>query len=142
MTFLFYGVSIAGPALDEFTWQIAAYALLSLTVVRMVPVALSLLGARLQTPTVGYLGWFGPRGLACIVFGLLILEEADLVNGELIFLVVTWTVMISVLLHGISAVPLSERYAGWFTSQTEPMEEAMEVEPMPLRARKMDRSTS
>ena len=72
------------------------------------------------------------------MFGLTILEEAELVNGELIFLVVTWTVMISVLLHGVSAVPLSEQYANWFASRTEAMEEAMEVEPMPLRARNMD----
>ncbi len=141
LTFLFFGVSIAGPALDELTWQIALYALLSLTVVRLAPVALSLIGGGFRAPTVGYLGWFGPRGLASIVFGLTILEEADLVNGDLIFLVVTWTVMISVLLHGFSAVPLSERYADWFAARTEPMEEAMEVEPMPMRARELDRKS-
>ncbi len=138
LTFLFFGVAIAGPALDELTWQIAVYALVSLTVVRIMPVAIGMIGGRLKVPTVGYLGWFGPRGLASIVFGLTILEEAELVNGELIFLVVTWTVMISVLLHGVSAVPLSEQYANWFASRTEAMEEAMEVEPMPLRARNMD----
>lgn len=141
LTFLFFGVAIAGPALDELTWQILVYALLSLTVVRMVPVAAGLIGGGFKAPTVGYLGWFGPRGLASIVFGLTILEEADLVNGDLIFLVVTWTVMISVLLHGISAVPLSERYADWFVARTEPMEEAMEVEPMPMRARELDQKS-
>ena len=107
ITFLVFGATIAGPALDELTWQIAAYAVLSLTVVRMVPVAVSLVGAHLRRDTIAFLGWFGPRGLASILFGLLVLEEADLTNGPEIYLIVTWTVLLSVFAHGITAAPLS-----------------------------------
>jgi len=78
LTFLFFGAALAGPALDDLTWQIALYALISLTAVRMIPVAISLIGAGLKAPTVAYLGWFGPRGLASILFGLFILEKAEL----------------------------------------------------------------
>jgi NhaP-type Na+/H+ or K+/H+ antiporter len=110
ITFLVFGATIAGPALDELTWEIAVYAVLSLTVVRMVPVALSLVGEHMRTYTIAFLGWFGPRGLASILFGLLVLDEADLANGPQIYLIVTWTVLLSVFAHGVTASPLSNRY--------------------------------
>ncbi|MDZ7731996.1 MAG: hypothetical protein U5R31_01815 [Acidimicrobiia bacterium] len=69
-------MAVAGPALPRLDWELAVYAVLSLTVVRMVPIALSLLGAGLKTETVLLLGWFGPRGLASIVFGLMVIDEA------------------------------------------------------------------
>ena len=111
LTFLIFGAAFAGPALDELSWEIAVYAVASLTAVRMVPVAIGLLGTGLRPATVGFLGWFGPRGLASIVFGLLILEEADLAGGDFAFLVVTWTVLLSVVAHGLTAMPLTNRYA-------------------------------
>src|SRR5262245_33176005 len=77
-TFLLFGAVFLGKALGDATWQVFAVAVLSLSVVRMVPVALSLIGTHPKLPTVGYLGWFGPRGLASIVFAALIVEEADL----------------------------------------------------------------
>ena len=138
LTFLFFGAAIAGPALGELDWRIALYAVASLTAVRMLPVAASLLGASLRVPTVAYLGWFGPRGLASIVFGLTILEEADLPQGEDVFVVVIWTVLASVALHGVTSVALSRRYASWFSSHVEePMEEGMQVEQMPVRGKMM-----
>ncbi len=134
LTFLFFGAALAGPALDQLTWRIAVYAALSLTVVRMIPVALSLVGARLKTVTWAFIGWFGPRGLASILFGLFILEGADLPVGEDLFLIVTWTVLASVFLHGATSFPLAERYGGWFDRHHgERMEEAKEVEEMPTR---------
>lgn len=134
LTFLFFGASLAGPVVDDLTWRIAIYALLSLTIVRMVPVALSLTGARLKAPTIAYLGWFGPRGLASILFGLFILEEAELPVGDDLFRVVIWTVLASVLLHGVTSVWLSERYGRWFSDHgREPMPEAHQVEEMPTR---------
>ena len=114
LTFLFFGALLLGPRLDELTPAIALYAVLSLTVIRMVPVALSLVGVGLEPPTVGYLGWFGPRGLASILFGLLVVEEADLGGAGTILSVVTWTVVASIVAHGLSAVPLAARYADWF----------------------------
>jgi NhaP-type Na+/H+ or K+/H+ antiporter len=134
LTFLYFGAALAGPALGELTWQIGLYAFASLTVVRMLPVALSLIGLHLKTPTVAYLGWFGPRGLASILFGLFVLEEANLPVADELLLVVTWTVLLSVVLHGVSAFALSERYGSWFAIYGRPdMAEAMEVEEMPLR---------
>ncbi|MGI9647376.1 MAG: cation:proton antiporter [Acidimicrobiia bacterium] len=134
LTFLFFGVSLAGPALDDLTWQIAIYALLSLTAIRMIPVAISLIGADLKAPTIGFIGWFGPRGLASIVFGLSILEEAELPVGNDLFLTVTWTVLLSVALHGASSVWLSQRYGSWFAAHgRQRMREAEPVEEMPTR---------
>lgn len=134
LTFLFFGVALAGAALDELTPRIAVYAALSLTVVRMVPVALVMLGAGLSLPTVGYLGWFGPRGLASILFALFVLEDADLPVADDLLLTVTWTVLGSVLLHGATSVPLAGRYADWWqANRAEPMPENAEVESMPTR---------
>ena len=140
VTFLVFGATIAGPALDELTWEIAAYAVLSLTVVRMVPVAVSLVGAHLRGDTIAFLGWFGPRGLASILFGLLVLEEAELTNGPEIYLIVTWTVLLSVFAHGITAAPLSNRYGarldsgrGEMDSDDDMMSEDHPVPELPTR---------
>ena len=87
------------------------YALLSLTIVRMLPVALSLLGARLRPDTVGFIGRFGPRGLASVVFTLIAFEE---LGGEQLARslteVTTWTILMSLVAHGLSAGPLGAWY--------------------------------
>jgi NhaP-type Na+/H+ or K+/H+ antiporter len=95
------------------------YAVMSLTVIRMIPVALALLGTRLAVPTVGFIGWFGPRGLASIVFGILALDaltEAG-VAAELVGLTVGWTVLLSVIAHGLTAGPLAARYGAWIDAR-------------------------
>jgi NhaP-type Na+/H+ or K+/H+ antiporter len=108
--FFIFGVLAAG-LVRSLSWAIILYALLSLTVIRMLPVALSLLGTRLRTVSVLFAGWFGPRGLASIVLGLVVIEEAPLLAGrDEVELVVTLTVLLSVLLHGITAAPLSAAY--------------------------------
>jgi NhaP-type Na+/H+ or K+/H+ antiporter len=82
------------------------YALLSLTIVRMLPVVVSLAGSGLDKPTVAFMGWFGPRGLASIVLGLVYLEEQKDLPGELTTrLAVMATVLLSILAHGLSAAP-------------------------------------
>jgi len=87
------------------------YALLSLTVIRMVPVAVALTGTQLRPATVAFMGWFGPRGLASVVFTLLALEEIEHSgSGSMLVETVTWTILLSVVLHGISASPLATRY--------------------------------
>jgi len=85
------------------------YAVLSLTLVRMVPVALATLGAGLDRNTVLFVGWFGPRGLASLVFALLALEGLD-AGAEEAVSVIAVTVFLSVLAHGLSAAPLAARY--------------------------------
>jgi sodium/hydrogen antiporter len=115
-TFLLFGAVLLGPALDELDWRIAVYAVLSLTLVRMLPVALAMLGAGMRRVTVGFLGWFGPRGLASIVFVLILLEQTDLPERPLLLAVVTWTVALSVYAHGLTAWPGANRYADWYAA--------------------------
>jgi NhaP-type Na+/H+ or K+/H+ antiporter len=108
--FFIFGVLVIG-LIQPLSWEVALYALLSLTVIRMVPVALSLLRTHLRGISVLFMGWFGPRGLASIVLGLIVVAEAPLIAGRgLIEQVVALTVLLSVLLHGVSAAPLSAVY--------------------------------
>ncbi|MDH3752501.1 MAG: sodium:proton antiporter [Acidimicrobiia bacterium] len=142
LTFIVFGAVLGGPAINELTWQIALYVVLSLTVVRMVPVAVSMIGAGTRRETVLFLGWFGPRGLASIVFGLLVLEETDSSSTRLMFVVVAWTVLVSVIAHGISAAPWSGRLAAELdtAAQDDPsMPEHVSVAEMPLRGGGMSR---
>ena len=114
VTFVVFGAAVLGPALGDLTWQVGLYAVLSLTVVRMLPVALAMLGTRARTPTVAYLGWFGPRGLASIVFAVIVLEDSRLDHVGVILVTAYVTVALSVLAHGLSARPLTDRYATWY----------------------------
>ncbi|MBX7433257.1 cation:proton antiporter [Mycobacterium sp. Y57] len=109
--FFFFGTSVA-DIWGSFTPDVLLYAVLSLTVVRMVPVALALLGTRLSRATVLFMGWFGPRGLASIVLGLVYLErEANLPGTPTIRLAVIATVLLSIFAHGMSAQPGINLYA-------------------------------
>jgi NhaP-type Na+/H+ or K+/H+ antiporter len=114
VTFLLFGAVLLGPALTELDWRVAVYVALSLTVVRMLPVALAMLGTGMRRVTVGFLGWFGPRGLASIVFVLILVEETQLPERPLFVTVVTWTVAASVYAHGLTASPGANRYADWY----------------------------
>jgi sodium/hydrogen antiporter len=116
ITFIVFGAVLLAPALGDLSWSIAAYAVLSLTVARMIPVAVALIGLHARPPTVGFLGWFGPRGLASIVFAVLVVEEANLPHEATILNVVYVTIGLSVLAHGLSAAPLAARYADWYES--------------------------
>jgi NhaP-type Na+/H+ or K+/H+ antiporter len=109
LVWLMFGVA-AVPALQALTWQTVLYAVLSLTVIRMLPVAVALAGARLGRPAVLFVGWFGPRGLASVVFGLLALEELGEAAAKPAIIVIAFTVLLSVLAHGLSADPLASRY--------------------------------
>jgi sodium/hydrogen antiporter len=119
VTFLLFGAVLLAPALGELDWPIALYAVASLTVVRMLPVALAMAGASMRRATVGFLGWFGPRGLASIVFVLILLEETDLPERSLMLTVVTWTVALSVYAHGLTARLGATRYADWYHAHHE-----------------------
>ncbi|MCH0540849.1 cation:proton antiporter [Streptomyces sp. MUM 203J] len=117
LSLLLFGAVLLGPTLDDLSWRVVGYAVLSLTVVRMLPVAVALAGSGLRPPTVAYIGWFGPRGLASVVLGLLVLEE-HVRGGGLLGRVVAVTVGLSVLLHGVSAVALADRYGRWHQKAT------------------------
>jgi sodium/hydrogen antiporter len=119
VTFLLFGAVLLGPALGDPDWRVIVYALCSLTVVRMLPVALAMVGTGMRWVTVGFLGWFGPRGLASIVFVLILLEGTELPERSLMLDVVTWTVALSVYAHGLTAWPGATRYADWYHARHE-----------------------
>jgi NhaP-type Na+/H+ or K+/H+ antiporter len=107
--------AVAVPLLaEDWNWRILVYALLSLTLIRMVPVAVSLIGAHLSRRSVAFVGWFGPRGLASVVFALLAAEDLHGLPGPVDDVVATigLTVLLSVVLHGLSARPL----VGWYAA--------------------------
>jgi sodium/hydrogen antiporter len=112
LVWLTFGAVAVAPAVESLTWQIVLYAVLSLTVIRMVPVAVALIGAGLGRATVALVGWFGPRGLASVVFALLALEDLGDRTAHTAVAVITITVMISVVAHGATADPVATRYAG------------------------------
>jgi NhaP-type Na+/H+ or K+/H+ antiporter len=117
VSFLAFGALVLEPALGVMTWQVILMAVLALTIARIGPVAVSLIGTKLAGPTILYLGWFGPRGLATIVFAALVVTDADLPGNETIVTVAAITVGLSVLVHGLTAYPGSQRYADWYESQ-------------------------
>ena len=135
VTFMVFGGAFVGATLDELTWEIVAYALLSLTVVRMLPVALVLIGTGFHPKTMAFMGWFGPRGLATFVFALQVLERPEIAHAEEIFTIAVWTVLFSVVLHGITAMPGVKWYgvhAEGIAGRPE-KPELVDVETLPLR---------
>ena len=117
VSFLIFGVYILGPNLDFFTAEAVLYGILSLTAIRMIPVAISMIGTELRPPTVAYLGWFGPRGLASIIFAGVLVEGTSLGESELVVSIVVVTVTLSVVLHGTTAPWGAERYAKWYNER-------------------------
>ena len=118
VSFVLFGALFLAPALEHATWAAVGYAVLSLTVIRMIPVALSLYGAKLARPTIAYIGWFGPRGLASIVFADLV-ATSGLPEQSTIVTAVMLTVGLSVLVHGITAPYGARRYGQWFARAIE-----------------------
>ena len=111
LVWLAFGAVALVPAVESLTWQMVLYAILSLTVVRMAPVLVALAGARLDWATSILVAWFGPRGLASVVFALLALEELGRPTAGPAVAVITITVVISIVAHGATAEPLATRYA-------------------------------
>ncbi|HEY6426486.1 MAG TPA: cation:proton antiporter [Acidimicrobiales bacterium] len=110
LVWFIFGAVMLVSGFEDATWRDVVFALLALTVVRMVPVALSLVGTGLDRATVAFVGWFGPRGLASVVFGLIAVDTLDPADGRTVLATVTVTVALSVLLHGVTASPLASRY--------------------------------
>jgi len=121
VTFFAFGAVVVAATVPSLDVATVGYALLSLTVVRMLSVALSFVGSHAALPTVLFAGWFGPRGLATIVFSLTVLQESELPGVALVGQVATVTVLLSVLVHGLTAAPLTDRYVAWFERTDQPM---------------------
>lgn len=137
LVFLFFGAVMLPIVIDGITVWIVLFSFLSLTVARMIPVSISLLGKQLRPESQLFIGWFGPRGLASILFVLLIIEEFSVPGSETIMMTVLTTVVLSIFLHGSSANPGTHWYEwalsrckskGWSISS-----EHQSVQEMPVR---------
>jgi len=127
--FFLFGYAALGPAIEDLSWEIALYAVLSLTLVRMVPVAISLQRMGFGPRTLAFVGWFGPRGLASIVLALTLVADRDEVAGtDTILTVAAIAVGASILAHGVSSRPLARRY-GESEEATEIREARTDDEP-------------
>jgi NhaP-type Na+/H+ or K+/H+ antiporter len=138
IAFMIFGGILLERALPAIGIREIVFALLALTVIRMVPVAISMIGSRLELRTITYLGWFGPRGLASIIFGALVVEEAVIGYTNTIVLVMITTVALSILLHGATAYFGSNSYADWYDAmeQVEPdMMESVDIANPRVRRR-------
>ncbi|MGB8652030.1 MAG: cation:proton antiporter [Mycobacteriales bacterium] len=109
LVWMLFGAVAVPVVVDSVSWRLVLYAVLSLTAVRMLPVALVLLGTGLGRRTALFIGWFGPRGLASVVFALMAVEELG-ADGDLAVAVIVTTVLLSVLAHGVTAGPLAARF--------------------------------
>ncbi len=131
--FFIFGIT-AATNLPSIGLSEVVYAVLSLTIIRMVPVVISMIGTGLHRETVLFMGWFGPRGLASVVLLLIALEEARGIPGiETIGLVVITTVLISIFAHGISAGPAGEWYSRIVAALPDNAPEKIEVKELPVR---------
>lgn len=132
ITFLIFGAVMLPQALHHAVWSTVLLAVLFLTLVRMVPIAISVKGLGLSLPSKLFLGWFGPRGIASILFALLILEEHPVPGGEELMACIVITVALSIFLHGVTATPLAKAYGAFVKSRGE-CAETKDVSEMPVR---------
>jgi len=110
LTWFVFGALVFGKGLENVSGPVILYAVLSLTVVRMLPVLISLVGVKMRFDSKLFLAWFGPRGLASIVFIVIVLED-NLPGSDTLVAVVTWTIVLSIIAHGITAVPFANKFA-------------------------------
>ena len=131
MTYMVFGMVMLLPALERIDATVVLYTLLSLTVVRMLPVAISLLGTNLQPVSVLFMGWFGPRGIASILYVLTVVAAEELAARDTIYTAVMITVLVSVLAHGLTAAPFSDHYGKRIAQLDEKGEAESEMLPVP-----------
>jgi sodium/hydrogen antiporter len=110
VVFLIFGLVMVPVASQYWGWPELIYAIASLTIVRMIPVAISLTGTGFDWRTVAFIGWFGPRGIASVLYLLMTVAAIGFVGYERIMSVIVLTITISVFAHGVSALPLSRLY--------------------------------
>lgn len=113
LVFALLGAVILPDVLEHLDWRHFAYAALSLTLVRMVPVAMCLAGTGLRAPTVAFIGWFGPRGLASVIYLQLVMDGYRIDGVNAIAATVAATVCLSIVLHGATATPFARLYGRW-----------------------------
>jgi NhaP-type Na+/H+ or K+/H+ antiporter len=134
LTFLIFGAVLLEPALRNLESSVIVYALLSLTVVRMLPVFISMIGAHVRLATTLFMGWFGPRGIASILYIYTVLAAEGIENETLIYTATMVTVFLSIFAHGMTAAPAAKWYGRRMALAGEgDMAEMKDVTEMPLR---------
>jgi len=136
LTFMIFGAVMLPPAIESISPSIVLYAIISLSLVRIVPVAISFISAKVQPITSLFVGWFGPRGVASILYIFIVLESESLPGLELIYAVVMVTVLFSIFAHGITAAPAAKRYGEHIKGlehEEKAITEGKDVSEMPTR---------
>jgi len=136
LTFMIFGAVMLPPAIESINPSIVFYAIISLSLVRIVPVAISFISAKVQPITSLFVGWFGPRGVASILYIFIVLESESLPGLELIYAVVMVTVLFSIFAHGITAAPAAKRYGEHIKGlehEEKAITEGKDVSEMPTR---------
>ena len=110
LTWVMFGAAVVGDRVGDLDWRVVVYALASLTLIRMLPVSLSLLGLGVRWDAQLFLGWFGPRGLASIVFAVIVMGE-NVAGSDTLAATVVCTVTLSILGHGLTAIPFAKAFA-------------------------------
>jgi NhaP-type Na+/H+ or K+/H+ antiporter len=125
-----FGAILVIPLFTTFNPLALLYAVLSLTLIRMLPVALSMIGINFRRDTLLLMGWLGPRGLASVVFTIIAFESFHAASRphEMLFAIAGWTILLSVLLHGFSALPLARWYANRLKSAPATIPEMLDVQ--------------
>lgn len=137
LTFLLFGAVMVPDALGGISWRYILYAIFSLTLIRIIPVVISLIGKGLSAPSILYVGWFGPRGAASILYVLIVVDKHNFSGESIIFTITTLTVLLSIFLHGLTAVPGANAYSA--SLEKTPMEskssEMKKVRQLPTRTK-------
>jgi NhaP-type Na+/H+ or K+/H+ antiporter len=115
--FLLFGIAMVPAVIKYWNFGILCYAVLSLTLIRMIPVVLCLRGSGLDGPGMWFIAWFGPRGIASVLYALLAVSKLGVAGYESAFAVITLTVLLSIFLHGLSAVPLTAYYSRYLAGR-------------------------
>ena len=110
ITFTLVGAMLLPAAMQHFTWNCLLFSIFALTIMRMLPIAISVIGLKLGLHTTAFIGWFGPRGLASVLFLLIVMQSTDLVRESELLAAVALTVTLSIILHGVSAAPWARIY--------------------------------
>jgi NhaP-type Na+/H+ or K+/H+ antiporter len=132
LAFVVFGAVLVSDQLDTLTWQIGLYAVLSLAVLRPLTVLIATIGTGDSPATIAFLGWFGPRGLASILFvSTIVSDTPEFEDLDTVTAVMTWTVFLSIVAHGLTAWPASNRYATYCMDHPATMEESPAMTPLP-----------
>ena len=114
ISFTIFGLTFVPETIAYWDLNVLLYSICSLTIFRMIPVALSLIGMGLSLPTKLFIGWFGPRGIASILYIMIVAHKIESIEGhETLYSVITLTIVLSIILHGLSAKPLVKYYASY-----------------------------